>query len=89
MITKCRFCDYSRETPLSIPILEQVMLAEKQNNYEDQVLWMERLFKTAGFKDYNSVKIHMGIKHKEDTYKYISPNNSFSKAEAAVINSSS
>ena len=84
MITKCRFCDYQKEESLSIPILKT--LTDKELPEEDWILWVRRLVETNGYKSYNSVKIHIGMKHKEDTYKYISPVHIFSEAEKKIIN---
>lgn len=40
---------------------------------------------TAGHKGWNSVKIHMGMKHKLDTYKGIWPDLEFSDMERAIL----
>lgn len=84
MITKCRFCDYQKSTPLSIPILE--IMVEEDLPMEDWLLWCRRMVETVGIKDYNSVKIHMGIKHKKDVYKYMSPDAEFEPFELVIIN---
>jgi hypothetical protein len=84
MVTKCRFCNYSKETKLSRAILS--VIADKELPEEDYMIWIERLIKHHGLKDYTSVKIHMGIKHKEDTYKYISPVLLYDAVEKKIIN---
>lgn len=83
MVTKCRFCDFYRETKLSRKILNK--LAEPDLPEEDYMLFMERLVKGSTLKDYTSVKIHMGMKHKEDTYKYISPITLLDPIELKII----
>lgn len=83
MVTKCRFCSFSRETKLDRKILNKI--ADKETPEEDYYIWLERLLKKAGLKDYISVKIHMGMKHKEDTYKYISPINLLDPIEKKII----
>jgi hypothetical protein len=52
---------------------------------EDYLIWMQRLIADSGLSDYNSVKIHMGMKHKDETYKYISPVTILDDAERAYI----
>lgn len=86
MITKCRFCDYSKETPLSLAILEVMVKLLEEGNIEDFNLWAKRAVKLSDIKDWDSVKIHMGMKHKGETYKGIWPNAEFSEEENEVIN---
>jgi len=83
MITQCRFCDYQKSTDLSLNILK--VLADKNLPKEDYLLWFDRLLKVGGTGDYNSVKIHMGMKHKKQTYKYINPHHFLTPAEATVL----
>jgi len=71
MITKCLFCSYNKSTPLSKPILN--ILLDKNTPEEDYNLWLKRMLKNHGYRDYLSVKIHMGMKHKKEVYKYIAP----------------
>lgn len=85
MIYKCRFCEFSKEEKLSHNILK--VLSDKELPHEDYMLWLRRLIdNNKNFKNYNGVKIHMGMKHKKDTYKYISPEIQFDKAESKIIN---
>lgn len=83
MITKCRFCDYERSTPFSLDILRVAISTDIE---EDMALWMKRLIKTHGIKDWASVKIHMGRMHKENAYAGMWPDCEFSPEEKAVIN---
>lgn len=82
MISKCQFCDYQRETPLNTNIL--YLMQDVPG--EDYMLWIERLLKDNGLRDYNSVKIHMGRMHKEQTYKYIQPYHILDDTERELIN---
>lgn len=85
MIIKCPFCEYSKpDEPLNIDIIK--ILHEEDLPTEDYMLWIERLLKGHGIKSYNGVKIHIGRKHKELAYKYISPRYVLSKAEKEAIN---
>lgn len=84
MITKCRFCEYSKESKLSHDILRVIVSNDLPE--EDYFLWVRRLVATLGNRDYNSVKIHMGIKHPTETYKYISPATICDEEEKAIIN---
>lgn len=83
MFTKCRFCPYRVETPLSGAILR--VLIDEDLPEEDFRPWVRRLIVTAGHKGWNSVKIHMGMKHKLDTYKGIWPDLEFSDMERAIL----
>lgn len=83
MITKCWFCNYTKESPLSLDILR--IFNDPNLPEEDSALWQERIVEVHGTHDWNSVKIHMGIKHKAQTYKDIWPNCSFSEEELRTL----
>lgn len=85
MIVKCQFCEYQREQKLSLDILR--VLAEPDLPEEDYLLWMLRLVKHSGLTSYNSVKIHMGRKHQDKTFKYIQPAYELNTNEAKIISS--
>ena len=86
MISKCRFCDFKRETELPPNILS--ILAQPDLPAEDMALWAERMYKVTGFYDWNGVKVHMGRMHKGDAYYGMWPDTSFSKTEKEIINDS-
>ena len=83
MITKCRFCDYQKATPLDLGILAKV--SDINIPLEDYHLYMREL--VSDIRDYNSVKIHMGRMHKAQTYKYIMPESIFEPKEKEVMDS--
>jgi hypothetical protein len=83
MITKCRFCEYHKETELSKPIIK--VLFDTELPHEDWILWMQRLVQTHGTKDWNGVKIHMGRMHKDQTYYGIWPETELSNKEHQLI----
>jgi hypothetical protein len=84
MISKCQFCDYQKESNFDDSILKKI--AEPNIPVEDYMLFMERLVDKFGIKDWTSIKIHMGIKHKGKTFKYISPILILSDSERELIN---
>jgi hypothetical protein len=87
MITKCQFCNYQKETPLSLIILE--VASDNTLPEEDKILWIQRLVKVSGNADWSGVKIHMGMKHKDETYSGIWPECQWSEEEINVIKSGS
>jgi pyruvate-formate lyase-activating enzyme len=84
MITKCNYCDYQRTTHAPISLL-QVSANEFVNETEDAYIWMNRLVKTIGTKDYASVKIHMGRMHKDKVKKYEMPKGIWEADELAIL----
>jgi hypothetical protein len=83
MITKCCFCDYQKERKLSKPILE--VMADPELPAEDYNIWMERLVRENSTENYSSVKIHMGMKHKDKTCKGIAPALLFDEEEQKKV----
>ena len=83
MITTCNYCDYKKETPFPENLL--AVASDPTLPIEDQALWQRRLVQTVGTGDYNSVKIHMGIKHKGLVKKGEYPGGYFSPSEVAII----
>jgi hypothetical protein len=84
MLTKCRFCEFSRDTPLSKPILK--VLTEEDLATEDLILWFHRLMKAHSFGSYNGIKVHMGRMHKEEAYYGIQPRIEYDDWERDQIN---
>jgi hypothetical protein len=82
MITKCRFCEFRRETPLSVAMLE---LLQEELPEEDFLLWLERLVASTGNKDWDGVKVHMGRMHKADAYYGMWPDTFFSDDETIMV----
>lgn len=83
MITKCRFCDYQKETPLPEAIL--TILASDDLASEDYVLWFQRLIAVHSTHDWNGVKVHMGRMHKGLTYYGIWPDMDYSDIERPLV----
>jgi hypothetical protein len=83
MITKCQFCDYYKDTPLSLIILE--VASDPELPEEDKMLWIKRLAESSGTVDWNGVKIHMGKMHKDKTYFGIWPITIWSEEEVNLI----
>lgn len=84
MITKCNYCDYHRTTHAPKSLL-QVSANEFANETEDAYIWMNRLVKTIGIKDYASVKIHMGRMHKDKVKKNEMPKGVWEADELAIL----
>lgn len=83
MITKCRFCDYSKDRPLDKDILDA--MADGQLPAEDYHVWLQRLVRSYGFVEYIDVGTHIAIEH-EDTYGGNSrPDTEFSEEESDLI----
>lgn len=87
MITRCRFCSFQKESPLSRDILE--LLVSDDLPPEDYLLWLKRLITQFGNQDYHSIQDHMEVRHPDFVYRGILPDNDYSDWEAdymAVIN---
>lgn len=86
MITKCNYCEYHKETDAPENLLR--LSAKEDQPEEDKLLWIDRLVRTMGYKDFDSVKIHMGMKHKGQFSKGERPTTIWTARELEIISES-
>lgn len=85
MITQCHFCDYHKIESIDLDLLQKSVDGMNAGIDEDMLTFIGMMVEKAGFKGWNSVKIHMGMKHKDSVYRGIWPNLVFEPAEQKIV----
>jgi hypothetical protein len=84
MIAKCRFCDFRRDEKTDIELFRKAVEASYNGITEDFMLFMGRMHE-GQTTAWSGVKVHMGQKHKGETYYGIWPDMEFTAEEKLII----